>query len=320
MSVLPLPQMLRDRQSILNAPESNKIMRSNRHTASTSTSTALIGTIAVILLGSVGNLLAWDHPGHMTTGAIAFNEVKRMRPELLEKLSVILMSHPNPTAFSVAIGDTRGEERAKRLLMFTARWPDDAKFTFWDKPTWHTARWPILAEEAPPEARAEVERRGDKPVGQALKAAELNFAVISNSEANVNDFAFALCWVFHIVGDIHNPLHCSDYYSKEFPTGNAAGTMSYVRDPFKGGKSSIPLHRLWDSNTLRSTETKDIEENAEKFVKKYPRSEFPELKTDEIESGIFENWLGKVTRWQPISSTRGSRRPPIRPRIRMPTP
>ena len=159
-----------------------------------------------------------------------------------------------------------------------------------DKPTWHTARWPILADDAPPGARAEAERRGGKPAGQTLKAAELNFAVISNSEANAKDLAFSLCWRFHIIGDIHQPLHCSDSYSKEFPTGNGAGTMSYVRDPFPGSKSSIPLHLLRDSNTLRSTDLDKIDQHALDFVKKYPRPSFPQLKTEKIESGIFEKW------------------------------
>ena len=101
----------------------------------------LIRTIALVLLGTGASLPAFDHPGHMTTGAIAFNDVKRERPELIEKLSALLMEHPNRSSFSVAIGDTRGEERGKRLLIYAARWPDDAKFTFWGQA--HLAYGPL---------------------------------------------------------------------------------------------------------------------------------------------------------------------------------
>ena len=49
-------------------------------------------------------------------------------------------------------------------------------------------------------------------------------------------------------GDIHQPMHASDLFSKHFPTGNAAGSMGYVMDPVS--KSPITLHILWDSNVL----------------------------------------------------------------------
>ena len=40
-------------------------------------------TVAIISLMS-WNAHAWDHPGHMTTASIAYNEIERVRPDLLE--------------------------------------------------------------------------------------------------------------------------------------------------------------------------------------------------------------------------------------------
>ena len=239
------------------------------------------------LLACSSGVHAWDHPSHMTTAAIAFAEIERARPDLIEKIGLVLLKHPDPSPFWVASGDARGKERARRMFIEAARWPDDNKWTTHDRPTWHTARWAIVEKDAPPETKALAAARKGKPAGQAIEALILNYAVLSSSETNPTERASALSWMLHIVGDIHQPLHVSDRFSKQFPTGNAAGTLEYVSDPL--GKSTIPLHMLWDSNTLRSQKLEDIDRNALELVEKYPRSAFPELAAY---SGpdVFEKW------------------------------
>ena len=230
---------------------------------------------------------AWDHPAHMTTAAIAFIEIEQSKPELIEKLELVFMAHPDTSPFWVAAGDTRGKERAKRMFIEGARWADDTKGTIHDRPTWHTARWPIVKDDAPPEAKAAAEAVKDRPSGQAIEALVMNYAMLSSAETNHAERASALGWLLHLVGDIHQPLHVSDQFSKEFPAGNGAGTLEYIMDPIN--KIPMPLHLLWDSNIYRSTELDAVEKNAQALVKKYPRSAFPELKGLEG-SGDFEKW------------------------------
>ena len=230
---------------------------------------------------------AWDHPSHMITAAIAFMEIERSKPELIEKLELVFMVHPDTSPFWVAAGDARGRERAKRMFIEGARWADDTKGTIHDRPTWHTARWAIVAEDAPPESKAAAEARKGRPAGQALEALVMNYAMLSSAETNPSERASALGWLLHLVGDIHQPLHVSDQYSKEFPAGNGSGTLEYVMDPVND--KPIPLHLLWDSNIYRSTALDAIEQNAQELVKKYPRSAFPELK-DLEGPGDFEKW------------------------------
>ena len=219
---------------------------------------------------------AYDHPSHMITAAIALKEIERTKPELIEKLDLLFMAHPDAGPFWVAAGDAKGAERAKRMFIEGARWADDTKGSIHDRPTWHSARWAIVAKDAPPEAKAAAEARKGRPAGQAIEALVLNYATLSSPETNPGERALALSWLLHMVGDIHQPLHVSDLYSKEFPAGNAAGTQQYVMDPIK--KMPIPLHLLWDSNIYRSTELDAVEKAARELVKEYPRSAFPELK------------------------------------------
>jgi hypothetical protein len=125
------------------------------------------------------------------------------------------------------------------------------------------------------------------PRGQAIEALVLKFAELENPESSPADRAKALCWVLHIMGDIHQPMHVSDFFSEEYPAGNSAATLSYVDDPL--GDSTIPLHLLWDSNTLRTTSLEDIDRNSGDFMKKYPRSSFPEL-APPSGPGDFQEW------------------------------
>ena len=189
---------------------------------------------------------AWDHPSHMTSAAIAMEEIEKAHPELVDKIGLLFMRHPDAAAFWVAAGEAKGSERARRLFFEGARWPDDNKWTVHDRPTWHTARWAIIAEDAPPEAKAAAEARKGRPAGQAIEALALNYAMLRNPDTTPGERATALCWLLHMVGDIHQPLHVSDQFSKRFPAGNGAGTLEYVKDPL--GDSAMPLHILWDSN------------------------------------------------------------------------
>ena len=237
----------------------------------------LPGLLTATIFGVMGvDAQAWDHPGHMTTAAIAFAEIERVRPDLIDKIGLLMLKHPDPAPFWVATVDGQGKERVRRMFIEAARWPDDTKWTIHDRPTWHSARWAIITDDAPPEARALAEARAGKPAGNAIEALVLNAAVLSNPESKPDERALALSWVLHIIGDIHQPLHVSDVFSKDFPTGNAAGTMAYVMDPLRD--SAMPLHILWDSNTRRSTKLEDIDKYAQEIMAKYPRSSLPELK------------------------------------------
>ena len=219
---------------------------------------------------------AWDHPGHMITALIAFREIDRQRPELIEKLGKLMLKHPDPSSFWVAAEDAKGEERVRRMFTQGARWPDDVRWTAQDRPAWHSARWAIIKDDAPPETRKLAESRGGRPRGQAVEALTLNAAVLTDPESKPEERALALCWVLHIMGDIHQPLHTSDLFSKQFPKGNLAGGMGYVKDPL--ADASTQLHILWDSNTRRSNKFEDVEGYARDIMLKFPRTKLPELK------------------------------------------
>jgi hypothetical protein len=140
---------------------------------------------------------------------------------VLEKVGAILAAHPDRGPFEVAVRRALGEERQRRLLLECARWPDDARGTVYDHPTWHYAFAPVVRDDdAPPAPAAEA------LVGDALEAFSLNARVMANTEASDAERAIALCWVMHVGGDIHQPLHAAQLFSAAHPRGTTAARSS----------------------------------------------------------------------------------------------
>ena len=55
--------------------------------------------------------------------------------------------------------------------------------------------------------------------------------------------AWWLSWIEHIVGDLHQPLHCAQDFGIN-RDGDAGGNLFKITDPQSGGSSN--LHSLWD--------------------------------------------------------------------------
>ena len=55
--------------------------------------------------------------------------------------------------------------------------------------------------------------------------------------------AIALCWVFHLIGDIHQPLHAVTLFTRNTPKGDMGGNLSFVMWQSKPQN----LHATWDA-------------------------------------------------------------------------
>jgi len=227
----------------------------------------LTGTaIFAASLLSCGPALAWSQPGHMLTAAIAFDDLSVRDRTAVDTLADIISRHPDRGPFSVAIDRATGPERALRLMMECARWPDDARGTLYDHPTWHYADRPIASDGA---------HAPDATSGQAIEALQLNFLEASDAKAPAADRAIALCWVMHLAGDIHQPLHTASIYSKTYPQGDAGGTQQFIQDPDTRQVES--LHWFWDDRVEKSADVRTIEANAADLEKRFPRASLSEL-------------------------------------------
>jgi len=232
-------------------------------------------TTTVVLLIAVAPVTgaAWTRQGHMMTAQIAYEQLLLVAPDVIDAASTLLDSHPDRGAFEVAAGRTVGRERARRLFLECSRWPDDARKTAYDHPTWHASALPIIDVKLPPP----VAPAADVPAFEALQAFDLNFRTLRDPIASPADRAVALCWVMHLAGDIHQPLHAAQLFSSRFPQGDLLGSNQFVTDP-KAGKI-VSLHWYWDDSANSSDDQGEIARKATQWMERFPRVTLPELRT-----------------------------------------
>ncbi|MFC4308717.1 S1/P1 nuclease [Steroidobacter flavus] len=221
--------------------------------------------LAVLLPSSAAQ--AWSRPGHMVTAAIAYDELSAQDRRVIDKIVALAEKHPDRGAFEVAVGRATGEERGRRLFLELARWPDDARGSIHDHPTWHYWSRPIVDRSSPPPQSPK-----DVPEGSAYEAFVLNLSVAADSRASAGERAVALAWLFHLVGDMHQPLHSVSQVSKRFPEGDRGGSLQFVLDPVE--KKPITLHWYWDDSVSRDGEPELAFKRADDLMRRVPRTQF----------------------------------------------
>jgi hypothetical protein len=90
----------------------------------------------------------------------------------------------------------------------------------------------------------------DLNIVQALKRAS---AGLHNRELRDRERALHLCWLLHLVADLHQPLHATSLYTpRRFSNGDAGGNRIAVKNDERRN-----LHAVWDGaiSTSRSFES-----------------------------------------------------------------
>lgn len=94
---------------------------------------------------------------------------------------------------------------------------------------------------------------------------------LSDSTLPDNARAYALVWLIHLVGDIHQPLHCTTRFSIKHgpPFGDAGGNLFQIT--YKS--QAMSLHTYWDALLGTSQSFAFIKNGANLITKKYkPKS------------------------------------------------
>ena len=97
--------------------------------------------------------------------------------------------------------------------------------------------------------------------------------------------AIALAWLFHLVGDIHPPLHTAELFTVDYPNGDRGGNEICVRVTQAG--QPMDLHRFWDGVITSSSNLTRLRNEATAFRN---RQEFQRSQLTELASTGFESW------------------------------
>ncbi|MDZ7343175.1 MAG: S1/P1 nuclease, partial [candidate division KSB1 bacterium] len=95
-----------------------------------------------------------------------------------------------------------------------------------------------------------------------------------------------LAWVLHLVGDIHQPLHCSARVTPTEPEGDRGGNLFKL-------DSNYTLHGYWD-NLVSLTYVRNADESEQDYIERISRAimaRYPlAALTARLHMGDFEAW------------------------------
>src|SRR5262249_51299472 len=97
--------------------------------------------------------------------------------------------------------------------------------------------------------------------------------------------AIALSWLFHLVGDVHQPLHTAQLFNADYPNGDRGGNEICVRVTETG--QPMDLHRFWDGVITSSQNFTRLRNNATALRS---RQEFHRSQLTELANTDFESW------------------------------
>src|SRR5262245_54127350 len=100
---------------------------------------------------------AWNIPGHMVSGIIAYQVLQQESPQSIEKMKAVLEKHPwYANQWQARMQDVAVTDRDMVLFMQAARWADDVRSN--DKrqhrALWHYINWPFKPDGQPPTVQA----------------------------------------------------------------------------------------------------------------------------------------------------------------------
>jgi hypothetical protein len=224
---------------------------------------------------------AWNATGHRVIAAIAY---ERLTPAARARVDDLIRAHPDYAAFTTGAPEDPAA-RARWAFIAASVWADNIRgrgeTRFYDetnkdaKPTpqlpgftdmkkhgsWHYYDTPYTPDhahavkQAPPNALTELPRL-IKEIGKAPQATA----------------AYDLVWIEHMVGDVHQPLHCISRILRSMPEGDAGGNRVFVTPVGN-------LHGLWDGAPGRDASDAAVTRLASEIVKEHsapPHIEKPE--------------------------------------------
>jgi hypothetical protein len=207
--------------------------------------TVVVALVVVILVP--GNAYSWSAGGHRIVAFIAYKQL----PEATRtKLVKILKAHPQFDSRFQRPDSVREEDYDAWLFTQAAVWPDLIRGNEkYHHATWHYINQPFYlssADETALNNKLNVNLSRDLPVD--AETAELNVVQamklckkkLADTTVPDKEKAVYLCWLFHLVGDIHQPCHSTALFSKRrFRSGDRGGNQ--IRT-----KQSKNLHSYWD--------------------------------------------------------------------------
>lgn len=194
---------------------------------------------------------AWNSNGHRIIAEIAYANLTPQAKKQIDKLTQQFDPGYN------------GRSR----FLYAAIWPDKIKFDGVNAfDSWHFIDKGFSTDGTP------IPSNQTENVVWAIGQSE--HTILSPTANNVEK-ATALSFLIHFVGDAHQPMHCTERYSKQFPAGDKNGLLFPISDT-----NANNLHNYWDGGlglfpiVASPMPGKIIGQIARQFQQDYPEQKF----------------------------------------------
>jgi len=212
----------------------------------------VLGLACAVLALLANRAAAWNSIGHLAVGKLAYDQLEDSQKIALFTL---LKSHPHYERF-LAAGRPPEINEVEWVILRAGLWPDwirprdrmgekdprGPEVTKYHRGEEHYINVPFID---PRDAGAFAGKTLVSPDStNILCALKQRCNDLRTRTASAEDRAIAICWIFHLIGDIHQPLHNVAYFSDTpaFRQGDLGGNKFGVR--VNGRK--VKLHLYWD--------------------------------------------------------------------------
>jgi S1/P1 Nuclease len=201
-------------------------------------------TLILALFGCAPGF-GWNNTGHMVVARLAWEKLgEDQRSQAIDALR----KHPHYDEF-LSADRPEGYSEEEWVFLRAGTWPDwvrnhhKAQF---HHGSWHFINYPFV----PP--GSDVDPGDHQPsANEENIVKQLQVSVNKIKHGDEEEKAIYLCWLLHLAGDIHQPLHCTALFSEQFPDGDRGGNLAFIRTKSTSKKSK--LHPLWDGLLGKST-------------------------------------------------------------------
>lgn len=184
--------------------------------------------------------LAWHDTGHMLVAQIAY---LRLTPAARARVDSLLVAQPNRRPLIHLCAGVYTPESCEKTYdpITIAVWMDDFRGDSLNESyaPWHYVNLRPLFDGIP-----EASNAGAEPEN-AL--ARINWAIdtLRRGTGSARKDAETLGFLYHLVGDVHQPLHAATRFSAAQPEGDSGGNGFKVQMPAEARITN--LHALWDA-------------------------------------------------------------------------
>jgi hypothetical protein len=248
---------------------------------------------------------AWNAVGHYLVAKVAY---AKLTPDERQRVVAVLKEHPHYGNY-LSAERPAGVNEQEWVFMRAAVWSDwvRAPRNFkgdiaahpvhkFHRGPWHYINYPYQKGQQDLTLGAPLKQpfNAQQQIPLSVRLAKANAEKDPGRAADVTDAqnrAVRMCWVIHLVGDIHQPCHVTAWVDPvRLPLGDEGGNKAAIRVDI--GAEPTKLHTWWDAMLGTDADAETVEEIAQSLAadKLLQPEKLPTAKNGDVQAWVQESY------------------------------